>query len=46
MMHGPQNVEIINAQQAKQIYRYKNIKEKMYKTNAAIRYNKTCRQNS
>ena len=33
-----------NAQQAKQIYQYKNIKEKLYKTNAAIWYNKTCRQ--
>jgi hypothetical protein len=27
MMHGPQNVKIINAQQARQIYQYKNIKE-------------------
>jgi hypothetical protein len=28
MMHGPQNVKIINAKKAKQIYQYKNIKEK------------------
>ena len=33
-----------NVQQAKQIYRYKNIKEKMYKTNAVIWCNKTRRQ--
>jgi hypothetical protein len=30
-MHGPQNITFISAQQAKQIYRYKNIKEKLYK---------------
>ena len=28
-MHGPQNVKLINAQQAKQIYQYKNFKEKI-----------------
>jgi hypothetical protein len=28
------------AQQAKQIYQYKNIKEKLYKSNAAKCYNK------
>jgi hypothetical protein len=28
------------AQQAKQIYQYKNIKEKLYKTNAALCYKK------
>jgi hypothetical protein len=27
MMHGPQNVKIINGQQAKQIYQYMNIEE-------------------
>jgi hypothetical protein len=43
-MHGPKNVKFINTQQAKQIYQYKNIKEKLYKTNAAIWYNTTCRQ--
>ena len=32
-----------NAQQEKQIYQYKNIKKKLYKTNAAIWYNKTRR---
>lgn len=43
-MHGPENVKFINAQQAKQIYQYMNIKGKPYKTNAAIWHNKTCRQ--
>jgi len=33
-----------DAKQAKDIYLYKNIKRKLYKTNAAIRYNKTCLQ--
>jgi hypothetical protein len=42
-MHGQQNIKFVNAQQAKQVYRYKNAKEKLYKTNAAIWYNKTCR---
>lgn len=42
-MQGPQNMKFINAQQAKQIYRYKKIKEKLYKTNAAIWYNKSCK---
>jgi len=32
-----------NAQQAKQIYRYKNIKEKLYKTNAVIWQNNVYR---
>ena len=31
------------AKQAKQIFQYKNIKIKLYKNNAAIWYNKTCR---
>jgi hypothetical protein len=42
-MHGQHNIKFSNAQQAKQIHRYKNIKLKLYKTNAAIWYNKTCR---
>ena len=44
MMHGPYNVKFINGQQAKQTYKYKNIKEKLYKCNAAIWYNKSGRQ--
>jgi len=43
-MHGSENVKFANAQQAKQIYQYKNIKEKLYETYAAIWCNKTCRQ--
>ena len=43
-MNGPCNVKFSNAQQAKQTYKYKNIKEKMYTCNAAIWSNKICRQ--
>jgi len=42
-MHGQQNIKICNAEQAKHLYRYKNIKTKLYKCNAAIWYNKTRR---
>jgi hypothetical protein len=38
-MPGSGNVKFSNAQQAKQKYQYTNIKQKLYKTNAAIRYN-------
>jgi hypothetical protein len=41
--HGPMNVKVINAQQAKETYQYRNIKRKLCKTNAAVWYNKTCR---
>jgi len=30
--------------QAKQVYHYKNIKLKLYKNNAAIWFNKTCKR--
>jgi len=40
MMHGTMNVKFINAKQAKEVYQYRNIKRKLYKTNAAIWYNK------
>ena len=40
MMHGTTNIKFIDAQQAKLAYRYKNTKRKLYKTNAAIWYNK------
>jgi len=43
-MHVPENVKFVNAKQAKQIYLYKNTKENLNKTNAAIWHNKTCRQ--
>jgi hypothetical protein len=43
-MHGTMNLKFIEAKQAKEIYQYKNIKRKLHKTNAAMWYNKTCRQ--
>ena len=36
MMHGAYNVKLINAQQAKRVYKYRNVKERLYKCNAAI----------
>ena len=39
-----ENTKFVNVQQAKQIYHFKNIKERLYKTNASIWYNKTRRQ--
>jgi len=42
-MHGQPNIKICSAKQAKQIFQYKKIKIKLYKNNAAILYNKTCR---
>ena len=41
-MHGQTNVKFCNAEQAKQVYQYKNAKIKLCKNNAAIWYNKTC----
>ena len=35
-MHGTYNFKLINAQQAKSIHKYKTIKEKLHKYNAAI----------
>ena len=43
-MHGHMNVKFVNAKQAKEIYQYKNTKEKLYKTNVAVWYNKICRE--
>ena len=42
-MQVQQNIKICNPQQTKHLYRHKNIKTKLYKYNAAIWYNKTCR---
>ena len=42
-MHGQPNIKICSAKQTKQIFQYKKIKIKLYKNNAAIWYNKTCR---
>ena len=41
MMHGTTNIKFIDAQQAKLAYQYMNTKRKLYKTNAAIWYNKS-----
>jgi hypothetical protein len=43
-MHGHMNVKFVNAKHAKEIYRYRNTREKLYKTIAAIWYNKIWRQ--
>jgi len=43
-MHRPLNVKFSIAKQAKEIYQYRNSKEKLYKTNAAIWYNKISRE--
>jgi hypothetical protein len=38
------NVKFAIARQAKEAYQYKDIKLKLHRTNAAIWYNKLCRQ--
>ena len=43
-MLGTTNIKFIDAQQSKLAYQHKNTKRKLYKTNAAIWYNKTCKQ--
>jgi hypothetical protein len=43
-MRRMENIIFINAQQAQQIYCFKNIKEWLYNTNALIWYNKVHRQ--
>jgi hypothetical protein len=43
-MHGTTNLKFINAKQAGDTYVYKNIKQKLHKTIAAIWFNKTCRE--
>ena len=39
-MHGTYNIKFFNAQQAKLVYNYKDIKEKLHKKNASIWFNK------
>jgi hypothetical protein len=41
-MYGNMNVKFVNAKHAREVYQYKNTKEKLYKTNAAIWYNRKC----
>jgi hypothetical protein len=43
-MHGVNNIKFINARQAKEIHQYKNVTVKLHKMNAAIWYNKMCKQ--
>ena len=43
MIHGPYNIKLIAAQQAKKVHTYENIKIKLYKCIVAIWYNKTCK---
>jgi hypothetical protein len=45
-MHGPLNVKFASAKQAKETYQYRNTKEKVYKTNAAIGCEKYAEKNS
>jgi hypothetical protein len=42
-MHGKYNVKFSVAQQAKSVYNYLRLKEKLHKTNASIWFNKICR---
>ena len=44
MMHGSTKLKFSDAKQGRETYNYKNIKRKLYRTNAAIWYNKICRQ--
>ena len=39
-IHGLHNINFINAKQAKEVYKYTNIREKLYKCNVAIWYNR------
>jgi hypothetical protein len=39
-MYGENNIKFVIARQAKDVYQYKNIKEKLHRTSAAIWYNK------
>jgi hypothetical protein len=43
-MHGTMNLKFANAKQAKETYEYRNIKQKLHKTTAAIWFNKKCRE--
>jgi hypothetical protein len=42
-MHSEYIIKYIDAHQARQIYKHRNIKVKLQKTNAAIWFNKICR---
>ena len=42
-MYGTMNLKFANAKQAREVYEYKNTKQKLHRTIAAIWYNKSCR---
>ena len=44
-VHGVSNFQIVTAQQARIVYKYKNTNQKLFKTNAAIWFDKMCRIN-
>jgi hypothetical protein len=43
-MYGTNNIKFVIARQEKEVYHYKNTKEKLHRTNAAVWYNKLCQQ--
>jgi hypothetical protein len=43
-MHGTMNLKFTNTKQAKEVCEYKNAKQKLHKTTAAVWFNKTCRE--
>jgi hypothetical protein len=44
-MHGEYNVKFSDAQQARTVYRFQRLKERLHKTNAAVWFKKICRHN-
>ena len=42
-MRGLMNVKFVSAKHAQETYQYRNTKEKLYKANAAIWYDKICK---
>ena len=42
-MYGTMNPKFINAKQAGEVYEYRNTKQKLQRTIAALWYNKSCR---
>ena len=42
-MHGHRNLKLANAQQAREIFQFKTLKQLLHKTTAAIWFNETCR---
>jgi len=45
-MHGHRNLNLANAQQAREIFQFKTLKQLLHKTTAAISFYKTCRENN